>query len=174
KPRPLPTEFAYIIPTAAQRKRIKPDIPIRFIHQGTEPAKWDRLTRFWTLVPAWPGLPLGAPRAEVWIKVPLGLADPTRNIPFSNPPTARKWALGKRLFFDKDFLSPREADRRSCASCHRPEYGFTLNSYQGRDVFKPPSLINCLYNAYQFWDGRAFVLEEVVQRVLEDERPPDE
>src|SRR5262249_54977317 len=34
-----------------------------------------------------------------------------------------------------------------------------------------PTLINSVYNSYQFWDGRAAALEEVVQRSLEDERP---
>jgi cytochrome c peroxidase len=33
-----------------------------------------------------------------------------------------------------------------------------------------PTLINCIYNAHQFWDGRVSSLEEVVQGTLEDER----
>src|SRR5262249_37904170 len=41
-------------------------------------------------------------------------------------------------------------------------------------VMNTPSLMNCVYNTHQFWDGRATALEEVVQRRLDDERPPAE
>jgi cytochrome c peroxidase len=38
--------------------------------------------------------------------------------------------------------------------------------------FDTPTLLNCVYRKYLFWDGRADALEEVVQRTLEDEREP--
>jgi cytochrome c peroxidase len=174
KPRPLPTSFAYIVPTARDLKKIQPDVPIKFIHQETEPDKWKKLEQFWTLVHIKPPTPLGPPRSEVRIKVPLGLNDPTPDIPSSNPPTVAKWALGKRLFFDKTYLYPSNADWHfSCATCHQPKLGFTNGSYEGPTQRKAATLINSVYNSYLFWDGRASALEEVVQRVLEDERMPD-
>jgi len=55
----------------------------------------------------------------------LGLPDPTRHIPPSNPPTLAKWHLGKKLFFDDKLLLPQGTARgESCASCHKPKQGF--------------------------------------------------
>jgi cytochrome c peroxidase len=101
--------------------------------------------------------------------VPLGLDDPTAYIPPSNPLTLQKWELGKRLFFDEDRVLPANAQgkKMSCASCHNPATGFTDKRIPDRN---PATLINSVYNAHQFWDGRAIALEEVVQRSLEDER----
>ena len=35
-----------------------------------------------------------------------------------------------------------------------------------------PTLINCVYNPHQFWDGRAAALEEVVQRPAKEGDDP--
>src|SRR5262249_28504626 len=79
-----------------------------------------------------------------------------------------KWELGKKLFFDATWLAPSR--RRSCADCHHPRTGFSGELPAPPGEMHAPTLINCLYNARQFWDGRASRLEEVVQRTLEDER----
>jgi cytochrome c peroxidase len=161
------------------------DLPIEFVHQGSDPGVWDKLPKFWNAPP-----PLTRPDQAatltglsplistalaaghpVKIKVPLGLDDPGLYVPASNPPTLHKWELGRRLFFDPTWLEGKHG--RSCANCHGPETGFAGTAKLERGGFKPPTLINCVYNRYQFWDGRATLLEEVVQRTLEDESVSD-
>jgi cytochrome c peroxidase len=147
--------------------------------------RWSKLTKFWnpdvTLTPAGVGaaLPGGAPPVgplgqitKVEIKVPLGLDNPSSYIPLTNPATLEKWELGKKLFFDESYL--KAGEKLSCAGCHIPEKAFT----DGRvasideppyDSKNTPTLINVVYNAHQFWDGRADALEQVVQLHREDE-----
>ncbi len=167
-----------------------PALPIVFVAADTHPDEWQRLTEFWTTFPP-PALGLrtihvgqaplaaalslvAADQAEsIRIKVPLGLPDPTPVIPAANPPTYSKWLLGRELFFDSQWLT----DHRllSCASCHNPKTGYTSKDRQTLDELgisarmNAPSLINCVYNRTQFWDGRVVSLEEVVQRQLQDE-----
>jgi len=95
-----------------------------------------------------PGLPAAATRAA---------------IPPDNPQTAGKIALGQRLFFD-----PRlSADGTiACSTCHDPARAFT----DGKPVSigiggragqrNAPTILNALYNATQFWDGRVATLEQ--------------
>jgi cytochrome c peroxidase len=94
-------------------------------------------------------------------RIPLGLVP----IVWSddNPYTAAKAELGWLLFFDKRVSSDGSV---SCASCHAPEHAFG----DGRPVStgiggqkggrSAPSVINRIYGAAQFWDGRASSLEE--------------
>ncbi|MGQ3684357.1 MAG: cytochrome-c peroxidase [Candidatus Loosdrechtia sp.] len=93
---------------------------------------------------------------------PIGPLPPVK-IPADNPQTAAKTELGKKLFFD-----PRLSGNNwiSCATCHNPALGFAdgLPRALGGPVAKEggrhsPSLINCGYNDFQFWDGRASSLE---------------
>src|SRR6516162_5075731 len=105
---PLPTSLAWMIPKAPDLERTEPAVPIKFIHEGTDPAEWNKLDGFWTRVRRKPATPLGRARYEIRIKVPLGLDDPTPYIPPSNPPTVGKWELGKRLFFDDSYLHPKD------------------------------------------------------------------
>src|SRR5205085_9656839 len=107
-------------------------------------------------------------------KVPRALPNPAdprlQLIPASNRPTLGKWELGKRLFFDKSIL--RGKDQIACATCHIPGEGYTERAPRAMNgPYNTLSLINCVYNKHQFWDGRATFLEEVIQRTLEDERP---
>src|SRR5262249_926452 len=100
---------------------------------------------------------------QIKIKVPLGLPDPTPHIPGANPLTYAKWELGRDLFFwNKLSVAPNEA-LFSCSRCHKPEQAFTekaaLAPHMKRNVL---SLINCVYNRRQFWDGRAEMREEAI------------
>ena len=108
-------------------------------------------------------LPLGIPR-EVWAYF----------IPKGNPVTAAKVELGRKLFFD-----PRmSADGNiSCATCHDPARAFTdgkrvAEGIGGRTGARnSPTLLNSMFNASQFWDGRAGSLEEQAKMPLVN---PDE
>lgn len=163
-------------------------VPIVFVHEASNREAWNKLQHFWTedkpspaeaaaLLALWPpgvGL-LQAPERVVKIKVPLGLGDPTPLIPAANPPTRGKWELGKQLFFDKDILlQPSTAvSKLSCASCHDPAHGYTdKRLWPAGGDFNTPTLINSLYNRYQFWDGRATSLEEVLQRTAKEDDNP--
>jgi cytochrome c peroxidase len=174
-PEPIQPDYAWMPPSLSPK-----DIPILFI-DATNSEDWTKLEKFWNWVPplgtGQPMIllgqsPLGALSALVLtspvikIKVPLGLPNPTKYIPAANPPTLLKWSLGRKLFFDKSLLGRDLA----CADCHNPKEGFTENRGALGEM-KAPSLINCVYNKTQFWDGRVTYLEEVVQRSLEDERP---
>ncbi len=154
--------------------QMEPAVPIVFVTETGSPFEWNKLTKFWTHAappaPAKPpaGKPAKPPAAPpapavpgtVKIKVPRGLPDPIRYIPASNLPTVGKWELGKRLFFDDSYLSA--TSRQSCATCHRPDKGFS----EGLPFHSPRTmpLVNVVYNQFLFWDGRANALEEVIQR----------
>lgn len=110
----------------------------------------------------------------VKIKVPRGLPDPAPFIPEANPPTAGKWRLGKKLFFEP-FYKLSQFTTWSCADCHDPKHGFTQNvEIKSRTDRNTLSLINCVYNKHQFWDGRASFLEQVIVRALSDENLPND
>jgi cytochrome c peroxidase len=160
------------------------DLPIKFVVSTSK--EWSDLPGFWSITPhpvaGQPTVhlnqsPLGAATAlllagqmdiAISIKVPLGLPEPT--FPRANPPTYLKWDLGKRLFFDKHWLV--QGDVLACATCHNPDEGFTqhrpLPVHGDRNAL---SLINCVYNRHQFWDGRVKELEQTIQRDLADEAP---
>jgi cytochrome c peroxidase len=158
----------------------KPDVLIEFVHEKAA-EEWAKLPKFWNAsltkpeqVAAVIGMPpltigavAGSSPSVIKIKVPLGLPDPHEYIPAGDPLTFVKWKLGQRLFFDDSWLESKAGT--SCATCHRPNHGFADDEYR-RDGFNTPTLINCVFNRWQFWDGRAGRLEEVVQRTLEDER----
>src|SRR5262249_15285223 len=73
-----------------------------------------------------------------------------------------KIALGERLFFDGRLSANGTV---ACATCHDPRLAFT----DGRSVSvgignrlgqrNAPTVLNALYNKFQFWDGRAPTLE---------------
>jgi len=97
-------------------------------------------------------LPKGLP-ADLWHLL----------IPPANPVTAEKVELGRRLYFDKRLSADGSV---SCATCHDPEKGFA----DGRKVSEgiggkkgarnSPTVLNAVFNEFQFWDGRAMTLEE--------------
>jgi cytochrome c peroxidase len=171
-PAAIDPELVWLNPTPTQ-----PDVPIVFVHATTSPDEWAKLAdRPWqepllfqpapavTLIglpPSWgrAAAVCATARLPIKVRVPLGLDDPSKFIPADNPLALAKWQLGGRLFFDKSYLGPKQGV--SCAGCHLPEHGFT-DGLTGHGGFNTPTLLNCVYNARQFWDGRASSLEEVV------------
>ncbi|MDQ6959755.1 MAG: cytochrome c peroxidase [Mariprofundaceae bacterium] len=91
---------------------------------------------------------------------------PPVSYPSSNPYSAAKTELGRKLFFDPR-LSGNPA--QTCATCHHPGLGWadaTARTIEeghalGRHT---PSLINIGYAKAFFWDGRATSLEDAVSQ----------
>ncbi len=109
-----------------------------------------------------------APLLENIRKPPLGL--PAMDTPVRNPPTARKIALGRKLFFDRR-LSVNGS--LSCGMCHVPEQGFTQREVrtpvgvEGRFVKRnAPALYNVGYRRVLFHDGREYSLANQVWQPL--------
>jgi cytochrome c peroxidase len=75
-------------------------------------------------------------------------------IPADNPMTTEKVALGRQLFFDPRLSGDGGT---ACASCHRPENGFTQGRAAGGRAC--PTLWNVGYLDKLFWDGTATALE---------------
>ncbi len=77
--------------------------------------------------------------------------------PPDNPQTPAKVALGKELFFDKRLS---EDNTQMCASCHKPEKGFTDQQPTSDGIHhqfgqrNAPTVLNAAFNVLQFWDGR--------------------
>jgi len=99
------------------------------------------------------------------VVLPRGLPTPLP-VPDNNPLTREKVALGRRLFFDRR-LSPN--DTMSCAMCHVPAQGFTVNELRlavginGQTTKRnPPTLYNVAYQRLLFHDGREFTLEDQI------------
>lgn len=84
-------------------------------------------------------------------------------IPSDNPQTPEKVALGQRLFFDPRLSSDGTI---ACSTCHDPARAFTDGKVVSTGVGgragqrNAPTILNALYNKFQFWDGRAATLEE--------------
>ncbi|MCA9144359.1 MAG: c-type cytochrome [Planctomycetaceae bacterium] len=97
---------------------------------------------------------------EYELQYPLGLK--RMPIPETNELTAAKIELGKQLYFD-----PRLSrdDTVSCASCHDPKKGWSNGDHFATGVRgqrggrSAPTIINSGYSYFQFWDGRAIMLE---------------
>jgi cytochrome c peroxidase len=94
--------------------------------------------------------------------LPVGLQAGSAYIPDDNPINDDKVALGKLLYFDKRLSKDMSI---ACASCHNPYHGFADPGRTSSGVgFKPgarnsPTVLNRLFSADQFWDGRAKDLE---------------
>lgn len=94
---------------------------------------------------------------------PLGLVAESAVIPKDNPLTVEKIRLGRRLYFEKGLSVDGSF---SCASCHIPENGFADPEQFSTGVGgkkgnrQAPMVINRVFSAVQFWDGRAASLEE--------------
>ena len=83
-------------------------------------------------------------------------------IPRDNPLTAAKVELGKQLYFDPRLSGD---DTVSCASCHDPKKGWSNDDRFATGIRgqvggrSAPTIINSGYQFFQFWDGRAKLLE---------------
>ncbi len=105
------------------------------------------------------------------IKLPLGIPQDlwAYFIPKDNPMTAAKVDLGRRLFFEPRLSADGTV---SCATCHDPKRAFTdgkriAEGIAGRTgIRNSPTLLNAMFNAGQFWDGRAGSLEEQAKMPL--------
>lgn len=80
--------------------------------------------------------------------------------------------FGRFLFFEKRLSDNGEVN---CASCHRPNHGFSVPTRVGRGIGQtprhPPSLLNAAYHKWYDWDGKADSLWAQALRPLEN---PDE
>jgi len=104
---------------------------------------------------------LAEPKSPQQVGVTLALLRAVN--PADNPQTPAKIALGEKLFFDGRLSSNGTV---ACSSCHDPRRAFT----DGRPVSvgienrlgqrNAPSILNAVFNATQFWDGRAGTLEQ--------------
>ena len=87
------------------------------------------------------------------------------SVPSTSEMTPAKIALGEKLFNDTRLSTN---DKVSCATCHDPAKGFVDHKPLAEGVAAPqkrtqrnsPTVSNALFNATQFWDGRAATLEE--------------
>lgn len=95
-------------------------------------------------------------------------------IPFLNKENQQidsEAALGKKLFFDPILSRKRSI---SCASCHRPEFGFAdTSAFSLGDDGKSgkrntPSVQNMADRSHFFYDGRASSLEEQIFGPIQD------
>ncbi len=99
-------------------------------------------------------------------------------------PTAQLAALGEKLFNDKRLSVD---DSVACATCHDPAKGFTdhrgsatsagVQDQHGQR--NAPTVLNAMFQASQFWDGRAPTLEDqaklpVLNPVEMGQKSPDE
>jgi cytochrome c peroxidase len=105
--------------------------------------------------------PSSAPRSLDQVGIPRQLTHDA--IPADNPQTPDKIALGQRLFFDGRLSADGTV---ACSTCHDPRRAFTDGrpasvGIGGRTGQRnAPTILNALYNATQFWDGRAATLEQ--------------
>ena len=97
-------------------------------------------------------LPLGLP-ADLWALL----------VPADNPVTAEKVALGRKLYYDTRLSMDGTV---SCATCHDPAKGFADGKKVSTGVGaktgtrNSPTVLNSVFNEFQFWDGRAAGLED--------------
>ena len=108
---------------------------------------------------------LSAQQLLLKLAIPLGLPADTWSyyVPRTNPMTASKVELGRKLFFDARLSADGKV---SCSSCHDPKLAFG----DGKSVAEgiggklgtrnSPSLLNAMFYPNQFWDGRAEGLED--------------
>jgi cytochrome c peroxidase len=95
---------------------------------------------------------------------PLGL--PPLPVPADNPLSRDRVQLGRKLFYDRRLS---HNGTLSCAMCHVPEQGFTVNELatavgiEGRSVRRnAPTLYNSAYVTRLFHDGRETSLEQQI------------
>jgi cytochrome c peroxidase len=109
----------------------------------------------------------GAVEYGVQPTLPLGVSSVLYDIsmPHGHAPTPAQIALGSALFNDKRLSVDNSV---ACATCHDPKKGFTDHrvgnatsaGVQGkRGSRNSPTVLNAMFQATQFWDGRSADLE---------------
>ena len=108
-----------------------------------------------------------AASAPVPKNLPRGVSEVLYEIvvPLGAEPTPEKVALGEKLFNEKRLSAN---DQVACATCHDPAKGFVDHKPLAEGIAAPaqrtqrnsPTVLNAMFNAAQFWDGRAPTLEE--------------
>jgi cytochrome c peroxidase len=98
-------------------------------------------------------------------KLPIGVSPVLYELSLKGgrPPTAEEIALGDKLFNDKRLSAD---DSVSCATCHDPKQAFTdgkptsvgIKNQAGQR--NSPTVLNAMFGATQFWDGRSATLED--------------
>jgi cytochrome c peroxidase len=112
-------------------------------------------------------LALPASAEEVALPVPRGVLPP--EVPPSNPVTAAKIELGRKLYFDARLSAD---DTVACATCHDPRRGFaeprpvSLGVRGAQGVRNAPTVLNAAFLREQFWDGRAPTLEDQARQPI--------
>jgi cytochrome c peroxidase len=105
--------------------------------------------------------PLAQPKSMRQVGLPA--AATRASIPTDNPQTPEKVALGQQLFFDAHLSADGTI---ACSTCHDPARAFTDGKAVSAGISgrlgqrNSPTVLNALYNATQFWDGRAVTLEQ--------------
>lgn len=100
----------------------------------------------------------------------FAIVRPPPPAPPSNPTTAGRVALGKRLFADKRLSADRSL---ACSTCHQTQHAFTnglplAKGLGGREISRNvPTLVNVGYRRSIFWDGRKKTLEETALGAIE-------
>lgn len=93
--------------------------------------------------------------------------------PADNPSTAEGRQIGRDLFFEKALSLDYSI---SCASCHKPEFGFgdntafSLGIYAQKSKRNTPALLNAGLLRRLFWDGRDSSLESQSLHPITDSR----
>jgi len=87
-------------------------------------------------------------------------------VPADRVPTKAQIDLGEKLFKDKRLSSDGTI---ACATCHDPEKGFTDHRAENATSAgvggqhgqrNSPTVLNAMFHASEFWDGRAATLED--------------
>jgi len=102
-----------------------------------------------------------SPKSENQVGFPAELY--ARSIPPDNPQTPAKIALGQALFVEQRLSAD---NLQHCEGCHNYALGFTdqkktsvgIDGQTGRR--NAPTILNAMFNASLFWDGRAPTLED--------------
>jgi len=108
-------------------------------------------------------------------RVPFGLPTPTHgHLPSEE--LQRRFALGRRLFFDPILSADRKV---ACANCHDPKHGFSSPQrlpigVHGRKALRnAPTLLNRAFGKSQSWDGSSPTLVHQVTRPIENANEMD-
>ncbi|HMP01736.1 MAG TPA: cytochrome c peroxidase [Gemmatales bacterium] len=163
-PAPNVPNAEWMLPRSDWQKPFADQQPIRFVTRSRSPQVWDQLSTFWsegTEKARDPRTGQEVERKIVQIKVPLGLTtDPP--LPEENSLTVAKWELGKLLYFDPILSADGKV---ACATCHDPAKGWgdqlpvSVGIGGQKGNMNAPTVINTVFNTFQFWDGRAASLE---------------